>query len=252
MVRRFVILVGSALVVTACGSNQAEFKTPPPVVVTTSGNKASPTPSGAASFTPGPIPGSSSAAVSSIPPVPIQDVAIAPVSALADTGVIGFAVTLDPADATATVGPGWAVQGGSLVPVYAGGTVSLPPTVAGGMAPSGTPWPVLMAVANTGSWSTATSATVAVTIPEQCGPGPTFAYPLTACPTGPDGQGPPVNLTDAVTRLAVVGESFQFYVNGTLEQETYPRPTWLLYQNTDPHVTWSGGSIGSGAPTYNP
>lgn len=254
IVRRLVAALGLLLLTTACGAGQASFKTPPRVVAAGTTHASSSSTRAPGSVTPGPTASSPSPSnqAGTGSPISISNVGVASVAAMADTGAVGFSITLDPAVATAQVGPGWAIQGGSLVPIFSGGTVSLPTSVSAGTAPNGAPWPVVMAVANTTSWSTATSATVVVTVPEDCGPGNAFQYPLTACPTGPAGHGPPVNLTNALTRLAVVGESFQFYLNGALEQESYPNPTWLLYQNTDPHVTWSGGNIGSGTPTYNP
>ncbi len=179
-------------------------------------------------------------------------VRVASVQAPANLGAVGFLVAIDAPDALATVGPGWAIQAGRLTPLYSGGSIRLPATVTSGSTAGAAAWPVLVAVANTDSWSTATGVTVVVTVPENCGPGASFAHPLTACPTGADGVGPPVNLQNAVARLAVVGEAFQFYQNGTLVQATYPSPTWLLYQNTSTQVTWSGGGFGQGTPTYTP
>ena len=237
------------LLLTACGGPSQAFNTPPKVV-------SAVRPSPASSTVPSTVPPSSSSSTpgpsATSPSLSMSTVRVAALDAPEDTGAIGFLVTIDAQAASAAVGPGWALQAGQLVPLYAGGSVALPTMVASGGALGGSPWPILVAVANTDSWTTATAVTVAVTIPENCGPGPSFAYPLTACPTGADGTGPPVNLTNAVARLAVLGETFQFYLNGSLVQASYPAPTWLLYQNTAPHVTWSGGGFGQGTPAYMP
>lgn len=251
-VRPILAALGVAILLSGCGAGARSFQTPPRIVAAGAAKTASASsfatvaPSApAASSTPSGVSTSDSS-------VPLRNAGVAAVSATSDVGVVGFAVSIDSAAGIATVGPGWAIENGTLVEVYAGGSISLPSTLAPASTTGATPWPVLLAVADTTSWATSTTARVAVTIPEECGPGASFLYPLTACPTGPNGQGPTIDLTDAVTRIGVVGESFQFYVNGTLEQESYPNPTWLLYQNTDPHVAWSGGGVGSGTPTYIP
>lgn len=183
---------------------------------------------------------------------PMDRVDVDPRAYVRTTGAVGFAVTFQVKAGTVQVGPGWALQGSTLVQLYGGGTLPLPSSISTGTHSQDPRWPILIAVADAGSWSTATSAVVVITVPADCGPGSTFAYPLTACPTGADGQGPPVNLTNATATLATVTETVQVYVNGQLQQQTFSAPTWVLWDNTLPQITWSGGSFGAGTPLYQP